>query len=209
MNPFISLEPDKFYHIYNRGNNRECIFFAERNYQYFMDKYAKYMSDYIDTYAWCLLSNHFHFLVRIKSEEEIKNAANRDIPNLKDSEYLVEDLVSERFRRFFLGYSKAINKRENRTGSLFQKNFQRKFVDSETYAKQLVSYIHNNPVHHGFTDDCSKYKWSSYKSFLSSKPTKVKRDIVLDWFDRKENFIHIHQSMRDFSLIERMIIEDE
>ena len=92
---------------------------------------------------------------------------------------------------------------------MFQKNFQRKFVDSEIYAKQLVCYIHNNPVHHGFTNDCSKYKWSSYKSFLSSTPTKVKRDTVLDWFDGKENFIQVHQTMRDFSLIERMIIEDE
>jgi len=55
-----------FYHIYNRGNNRENIFFEENNYYYFLEKYDKYLTNYLETFAYCLLPNHFHLLVRVK-----------------------------------------------------------------------------------------------------------------------------------------------
>jgi REP element-mobilizing transposase RayT len=69
----IPLQHGKYYHIYNRGNNRENIFFEERNYRYFLQLYAKYIQPIADTYAYCLLYNHFHVLVRIKSIEELQN----------------------------------------------------------------------------------------------------------------------------------------
>ncbi len=62
---------DTYYHIYNRGNNRENIFIQERNYTHFMNLYAKYIDPISETFAYCLLRNHFHVLVRIKAEEEI------------------------------------------------------------------------------------------------------------------------------------------
>ncbi len=209
MNPFIPLEADKFYHIYNRGNNKQPVFYSEKNQRYFLDKYTQYMESYLDTYAWCLMPNHFHFLVKLKSVEEIRIAAKQDFQNQNIIESIVEHPVSERFRRFFLGYSKAINKQQQSTGSLFQKNFKRKFVDNDEYAKQLVCYIHNNPVHHGFVNYCSEYLWTSFHSFLSSGVTKIKRDIVLDWFNGRDNFIQVHKSVNDYSLVERMILEDD
>ena len=65
------LEPDRIYHIYNRGINGENIFKEERNYAYFLTKYAKCISPIADTYAYCLLKNHFHLAVKIKTEEEL------------------------------------------------------------------------------------------------------------------------------------------
>jgi len=62
---------DTCYHIFNRGNNRENIFVHERNYTHFMNLYSKYIEPIADTYAYCLLRNHFHLSVRIKSQEEI------------------------------------------------------------------------------------------------------------------------------------------
>jgi putative transposase len=64
------LQYGQYYHIYNRGNNRENIFFEERNYRYFLRLYVKYAEPVADTYAYCLLRNHFHFLVRIKTVGE-------------------------------------------------------------------------------------------------------------------------------------------
>jgi hypothetical protein len=49
-----------FYHIYNRGNNRENVFIQERNYAYFMELWWKHISQIAETYAYCLLRNHFH-----------------------------------------------------------------------------------------------------------------------------------------------------
>ena len=65
------LQFDQTYHLYSRGINRENIFFQERNFRYFLQLYAQHLFSYFDTYAYCLLWNHFHFLVRVKSEEEI------------------------------------------------------------------------------------------------------------------------------------------
>jgi putative transposase len=65
------LEPDRIHHIYNRGINGENIFKEERNYRYFLEKYAKYIEPIADTFAYCLLKNHFHIAIRTKSEAEI------------------------------------------------------------------------------------------------------------------------------------------
>jgi hypothetical protein len=61
------LRYGEYYHIYNRGNNRENVFIEERNYPYFLKLYAKHVEPIADTYAYCLLRNHFHVLVRIKT----------------------------------------------------------------------------------------------------------------------------------------------
>ena len=71
MKTLSPLQPGVFYHIYNRGNNGEDLFREERNYLYFLKLYEKYITPIADTYAYCLLKNHFHFFVRIKSEDEI------------------------------------------------------------------------------------------------------------------------------------------
>ncbi|MBN1976347.1 MAG: hypothetical protein JW918_03000, partial [Anaerolineae bacterium] len=66
MRDFVPLEHGQYYHIYNRGNNGENIFIEERNYSYFLGLYAKYIEPIADTFAYVLLRNHFHLLVRIK-----------------------------------------------------------------------------------------------------------------------------------------------
>jgi REP element-mobilizing transposase RayT len=70
MQRLPALQPGKYYHIYNRGINRENIFFETRNYPYFLELYAKYIEPIANTFAYCLMRNHFHLLVRIKTEQE-------------------------------------------------------------------------------------------------------------------------------------------
>jgi putative transposase len=88
------LEPMRVYHIYNRGINGENIFKEERNYKYFLQKYAQYIEPIADTFAYCLLKNHFHIAIRTKSEAEIvefylKRKTNKSnvvkVQNLKKS----------------------------------------------------------------------------------------------------------------------------
>ncbi len=74
MQQLEKLKPGNFYHIYNRGNNREDIFFEEKNYPYFLELYAKHITPVADTFAYCLMRNHFHLLVRIKASKEIKTS---------------------------------------------------------------------------------------------------------------------------------------
>ncbi len=101
--PLIS---NYYYHIFNQGNNKEDIFIEEMNYVYFLELLNKYICPIATILSYCLLKNHFHLLIQIK-----------DIPEEKQ--------VSKAFSNFFNSYAKSINKKYNRTGSLFRDRFKR------------------------------------------------------------------------------------
>jgi putative transposase len=67
------MQPGEYYHIYNRGINKDLIFFEEANYAYFIQQFKKYVSEYVDVFAYCLMPNHFHFFVRIKEVETLSS----------------------------------------------------------------------------------------------------------------------------------------
>ena len=98
----LPLVPETFFHIFNRGNKGIKIFYQERNYSYFLKKYAKALSPYLDTYAYCLIPNHFHFLVRIKSESEILLAAKNDYNKVSKLMWnSIKNIAEEFHPRFF------------------------------------------------------------------------------------------------------------
>ena len=136
------LEFGHYYHIYHRGNNGNDVFLEDENYPYFLRLYAKYIEPIADTYAWCLMKNHFHFLVRIQEKDEI--ISSNLTYNTTDVPKVIEPY--RQFSHWLNAYTQGINKRHHRTGSLFERKFERKRVTSETYLKQLIYYIHNNPV---------------------------------------------------------------
>lgn len=185
MNKLEKLVPNQFYHIYNRGNNNEDIFLQEENYNYFLNRYDKYISSIGDTYAYCLLKNHFHILLRIKGEDELPEKYVKDNLNLHLP-----------FSNLFNSYAKSINKRFNRSGSLFEERFKRKAIITNEYLMRVIIYIHLNPQKHQIVKDFRKYPYSSYKSMLSDKNTKLKRQEVINLFGSKEHFIELHNDMR-------------
>ncbi len=192
-----------YYHIYNRGNNGIDVFLENESYYHFLRLYAKYIEPIAETFAWCLLKNHFHILVRIKEKSEINenelHYSTTQKPKVIDA--------PRQFSHLFNAYTQAINKRHNRTGSLFENTFERKLVTNEKYLQQLIFYIHNNPVHHGFVKQMSLYPWSSYDSVISNKPTKLMRAEVLELFNDLENFIYFHNQQQSINEISNLLIE--
>ena len=245
----IPLEPDKSYHIFNRGNEGRPIFFQDKNYQYFLDKYKIYMNGYFDTHAYCLLPNHFHLAVRLKNQNDILQFGKKHFSNVSksylkehwpknieaensDSNYqqlsnqaflsnyfLKEDVslflhrlaiwtVSERFRRFLLGYAKAINVQQKRHGSLFQKLFRRKLIPTG-FSRSLIAYIHRNPVHHGYCSQLENYRWSSYLPLLESNNNWLAQKEVIDHFEGALGFKHSHQNrLDDWQVTQSLLIEE-
>lgn len=197
------LQYGQYYHIYNRGNNRENLFYEERNYRYFLKLYARYIEPVAETYAYCLLRNHFHVLVRVKTEEEQEQTFQAK--TLKVFKVLNP---SRQFSHLFNAYAKAINKAYRRTGSLFEHPFGRIPVTSDAYFVHLIAYIHRNPQKHRFVDDFREWPWSSYHAVLSQKPTRVQRDDVLAWFDGAAAFQAAHRQTVNESLIEPLIVDD-
>lgn len=202
MNP-IPLENGKYYHIYNRGNNGIDLFYETENYNHFLRLYEKYIDPIAETFAWCLMKNHFHILVYIKETSEI------DITKLEYTSTGKPKIISasKQFSNLFNAYTLAMNKRYNRTGSLFEKNFKRKVVTSENYFQKLIFYIHNNPVHHRFAEHIVEYPWTSYGTIISTKQTKLQRNKVIETFNDLENFKYFHSINQNLGEIEDLIIE--
>jgi len=162
----MHFEKNLIYHIYNQGNNKELIFFKERNYLYFLRKMRKHLLPHVDFLCYCLMPNHFHFLVVVKHLEiELENKQARDL----------NDSIGLMLR----SYTRAINKQEQRVGSLFRSKTKAKngwindfitvgskhehllFKADNDYARQCFQYIHNNPVNAGLVTKVEDWQYSS------------------------------------------------
>jgi len=228
MSSTVPLEHGKFYHIFNRGVNGCDLFRESINYEHFLRLYDKYLLLVADIYAWVLMKNHFHFLVRIKEEEEIGYLPPKILnPDRSGRPCQVKEgknpsgfhkpdgvlyskkkpLPEKQFGHLFNSYAKAFNKKYQRTGSLFERPFHRKEITDENYLKFLVYYIHHNPVHHGIVEDMSEYPWSSYLIILSTETTNLKRKEVIEWFDDLDNLIFFHRQQHELDNIKDMLID--
>jgi len=205
LNYLEPLEPGKYYHVFNHAVAKDNLFRTEKNYHFFLKKYAFHILPIADTFAYCMLPNHFHFAIRIKSEIELEKIM-RTNPRFNSMEVLdYEKYTSKQFSNLFSSYTQSFNKQQNRIGTLFQKPFKRLLINSDSYFKNIIHYIHFNPVHHRFTDDLRNWEHSSFESFFSEKASQIKREEVLEWFENKENFLAFHQNEID----EQMFIDLE
>jgi len=95
----------------------------------------------------------------------------------------------------------------NRTGTLFERPFHRIKIENEKYLRNLIFYIHNNPVHHGFADNINGYPWSSYQTIISTKGTKIKRKESIEVFDNLANFKAYHVSQPSLIGMDYLLID--
>ncbi|WP_434981415.1 transposase [Daejeonia sp. YH14] len=190
------IEPDCFYHLYNRGVNGEVLFKTERNYHFFLRKIKENLLSVCDLYAYCLMPNHFHLLVKIKSEDELKSLVK--VPHLdkaKEGLHAPKNIFSKQFSKVFNSYSQAYNKENNRHGALIESPFKRKRIDSEEYLRKCVVYIHQNPKGEDFTND----PYSSYRDLLAGNAASLEKgEEVIRWFGDRENFIFCHQKEAEY-----------
>ncbi len=152
----IIMSPESFYHIYNRGNIRQPIFFKKENYLYFLGKVRGHLLPHLDILAYCLMPNHFHFLVYSK-------------------EHVIPEDFSKDLRIMLSSYTRGINEQEGRVGSLFQQNTKIKPLDnddgsggttSSNYPLTCFHYIHQNPMKAGLVQRMEDYEMSSFRDFV-------------------------------------------
>jgi REP element-mobilizing transposase RayT len=190
----IQLEPEIYYHIYNHANGFENFFNDKYDYQNFLNRYIKYIVPICETFAYCLMPNHFHFFVQVKPETELIK-----ILKINNETHKVDsDTISYRFSHCFNGYAQSFNKKHQRKGSLFRSTFERKLVKTEKYFIKLVHYIHSNPVKDDFVENVGQWENSSYNSFFSNADSFLKKDRVIKYFGDLENFKFIHQKSYNF-----------
>ena len=203
------LQPNCSYHIFNHANGFENIFIEDENYRFFLEKYQQYILPIAETYAYCLLPNHFHLVVRIRRKEVIeevyrnfKSTNFSKVPNfgkvensgkVEITDNIIEQFISKQFANLFSCYTQSFNKVNKRRGSLFLKNFRREPIENKAYFLNAVIYTHRNPVHHAF---CDRYTDWSYTSFCEIKERNsqiIEVDKLLRMFGGRDSFIDLHE----------------
>ncbi len=211
-NPRELFEPNTIYHLYNHGNGDDLIFREKENYSFFLNRFKTYTYSVALVYAYCLMPNHFHFLIRIKDEKELVNYFMEKYPDLERSAMShkdIADLVSRQFRSFLISYSKSFNKMYDRRGSLFLDNIKRISIRNDDYFTNMIRYIHFNPVLHGFAEKPYQWKFSSIHAYQSEKKSLVRRREVIEWFGGISGFQQFHQSIQkdEFENMNHLILE--
>jgi putative transposase len=159
-----------YYHIYNRGAGRQPIVREERNYHYIIRLLGAIAAECrVVVIAYCLLPNHYHWLLRQDGE-----IAAGEVP-----------------RRVFGSYSQAFNKAYDRTGTLFEGTYKAIPVEHDAYLCQLCRYIHWNPVKHRLVTRPEEWPYSNYLEWIEGRPGGlVDRAFVRSYFPQPANYIH-------------------
>lgn len=216
---------EEVYHIYNRTNNNEHLFLSDENRFFFLKKYKEILAPFIDTYCWCLLPNHFHLLVKVKSESNIISyLTTKPVLSITERKFLEErvgnllkvanpkvsfsELIEHTFKRFFQSYALAFNKMYNRKGNLFYKPFKRVKINEDSQFTMAIVYIHANPAKHKLVKDFTKYRWSSWATIISNQPTAVLRNEIIEWFGNLENCIRTHEELAEYYYNSEVAMED-
>jgi putative transposase len=198
----MRLLEEKYYHIYHRGVNKENIYYHPADYKKFIDRYIYYLFLATDTLAYCMIPNHFHLLVRIRSKEEQVHLYNRcktKYPtgtfhgdNYHDYKY---HKASSQIGHLLNSYTRYFNTNHDREGILFDGRFKRIEIDSDSYLSYLICYIHRNPVHHRISDDYESYPYSSYHELTNDEKSFLNRKEVFSYLGGRDNYFMAHQEV--------------
>lgn len=162
------MKPEKFYHIYNRACGFDKLFLSDSNFRFFLERFVENLKGHVTLYAYCLMPNHFHFLVKTKNLGLMENPGQ---------------MYSKKFKNFFISYAKSFNKFNKRKGNLFSQNFKKKEIDSIEYLRSVILYIHQNPVKHGYVNKIDEWKYSSYKEIISGNSIYCQENSeMIEWF---------------------------
>ena len=188
---------DELFHVYNRGNNRDKIFYSRRNYLFFLEKINTYILPYADIIAWCLMPNHFHLMLYINRVELNLPVGNLIDPLANNERVGVKQrTLNQSIGILLRSYTNAIQKQEGRTGALFQEQTKAVLLadsltftpsyfnsafgtkinvnnDDKSYAETCFNYIHLNPVSSNLVKKAADWEFSSYQDYMGIRNGKL------------------------------------
>jgi len=182
----MNIDSGNYYHIFNRGNGSRKLFHSEDNYFFFLRKLKEYLAPYVSIVAWCLMPNHFHLVVFV----------HRISHTITSS----DSMTKQRTLNYSLGillrsYTRAIQKQERFSGSLFQQHTKAKplideikidpsywatefgtqinISEGKSYLETCIEYVHQNPVYSGLVKKAEDWEYSSYRDYLRHRKGKL------------------------------------
>ena len=198
FNYWQDFEEGNTYHLYNRAVSDELLFRDATDYDTFLAKFSKYFGDYFKVYAYCLIPNHFHFLVKVKSKDDFHITIRKE--NTKKSNAFLEgdcslnEFLVDQLRRLFSSISLTYNAKYKRRGPLFSPKLKRVMISGDVKFNYLLAYIHHNPIHHGLVTTYTEWIYSSYYVYIRNIKTKISKEEVIEWIGGKDVFLQLHKN---------------
>ena len=174
--------PNSYYHVFNRGNNKQDIFLDKQDHMLFLwrlkeallpgsadftpkGRYSRKLlpEGAFNLFAYCLMPNHFHLLIK------------------QDTEIPVSKLIT----KVCTSYAKYFNKKYERVGQVFQDQFKAIKVEKDSYLLWLSAYIHQNPRVAGLVNNLENWEWGSYLDYIGLRQGKLcDRNFILGMMDK-------------------------
>lgn len=174
-----------YYHVYNRGCNREDIFASPGNYLFLLQRVKAFLKDYpLSMIAYCLMPNHYHFLLRPEEDGRL----------------------SPFIQRLFNSYTQAFNKQQDRNGTLFESRMKSILVDTDQYALHLCRYIHLNPLKAKLVTHLSNWPYSNYLEWIGQRNgILIDQAFAQEYFPNAKDYEAFVMSGIDSSLEEKLL----
>ena len=184
---YIPFAPDVYYHFYNRGNNRQAVFFERDNYLYFLRGIKKYLRECVEILVYCLMPTHYHILGRVRVPTKTSEVKTSEVFETSEVSSEVSKAASKAvslaMQKFGISYTKAINKRFERVGALFQGQFKGTPIQKYSHLLNLCIYIHANPVKDRLVALPEDWEFSNYLEWMNLREgTLVNREFITDYF---------------------------
>ncbi len=182
----MEIEKGQYYHIYNRGNNSLKVFYTRDNYLYFLRKMKEHLSPYLSFMAWCLMPNHFHWVVFVHKISHTITSSD-SMTKERSLNYSIDILLRS--------YTRAIQKQNNFSGSLFQQHTKAKpliheieiepfywdtafgteinLSEGKSYVETCIEYVHHNPVYDGLVEHAEEWEFSSFRDYVGGRKGKL------------------------------------
>jgi putative transposase len=186
----MKFTENQIYHVFNQGNNRQQVYWEAEHYLFFLRKVRRYITPLADILCYCLMPNHFHFLLVPNDSASLPSAAVKPRPRDQanrnigvQTNYDHQEKLSQAIGTLLSSYTKAVNKQRGWSGSIFRGRTKVKdewiegpitlegpnrryfFRDDLDYARQCFYYIHQNPVKAGLVTRAEDWIYGSARDY--------------------------------------------
>ena len=172
------FQANSVFYIFNHATDDQLLFYDDQDYEFFLIALGKQLDNIpASIIAFCLMPNHYHFLIRQDSESKI---------------YKI-------FNYAFVSYARYYNRKYERKGHIFRSPLQHKKVSNQLYLIQLCKYIHLNPVYAGLVEEPEEWEYSNYKKWINQRDELFfTKDIRNKYFHNTDDYILFLNSLQNF-----------
>jgi REP element-mobilizing transposase RayT len=202
--PFL---PECFYHIVCKSVDGINLFRDDADYHVFLQRFQQFTALIFDVWSYCLLTNHTHHIIKIKSsagilenikKQEDRTQAMKSFLSDQNNELFFDAMIERQMNSFLVSFANYTNNKYSRKGGLFQKPFRRVQIADDIHLQQAIIYVHANAQKHNIVRDFKDHAYNSYQATVNKKVASIDTKNVLDLFGGIEAFKSMHTNQVDY-----------